>query len=93
MSYCKRELGQVSHQTIQETARFAGTQGENVFTGCLTDAAGARMNRRDSQVRQARGRDGWRDCTCGMCVPFFLCAHADGKTWGLAWEAKTRAYA
>jgi hypothetical protein len=64
----KRDLRQVSHQTIQDRA-VCKTQAGNVFMSCLTRATGTRMNERDSsRVRKhkdaANGGDrAWSNCT------------------------------
>jgi hypothetical protein len=47
----KHDLRQVSHQTIQDRA-VCKTQAGNVFMDCLTEAAGARIERGSVQGRQ-----------------------------------------
>ena len=74
MYCCKRELRQVSDQTIQGVCK---TQAENVFAVCLTEAAGSRMKQRD------RSESGLRVAAVRLVKVYLLaCAHVDGRSGG-----------
>jgi hypothetical protein len=67
----KHDLRQVSDQTIEDRA-VCKTQAENVFMDCLTEAAGARIERGSGRVRQHDdaangGNRASFGIPCGLC--------------------------